>query len=59
MTFWRRFSYRGERRSYLNASCPLPQGFTVGFVSFARVTYTLAGGQRLSSEVTRSCRARQ
>ncbi len=54
----RRFRYRGQPRSYLSASCPIPPRFTAGFFSFAKVTYTLAGGRRVSTGIARSCRAR-
>ncbi len=54
----RAFVYRGKRRSYLTASCPLPPHFTSGFLSFARATYTFAGGDELTTESVRSCRAR-
>jgi hypothetical protein len=53
----REFAHNGERRSYLSASCPAPKNFTAGF-SFARATYTLAGGDQLQIESVRSCRAR-
>jgi hypothetical protein len=55
----RRFLWHGKRRSYLNASCPLPPHFTSGFLSFARATYTFAGGDELTTESVRSCRARE
>jgi hypothetical protein len=54
----RRFDYRGKRRSYLSANCPVPKSFTAGFLSFARATYAFAGGRRLRVESVRSCRAR-
>ena len=54
----RNFTYRGERQSYLSASCPIPDHFTVGFLSFARATYTFEGGEQISTETVRSCRAR-
>jgi hypothetical protein len=54
----RNFSYRGKKRSYLNASCPVPGNFTAGFLSFARATYTFADGRQLRPQVVRSCRAR-
>jgi hypothetical protein len=54
----RSFTDRGNRRSYLNASCPVPRKFTAGFLSFARATYTFAGGGELTTEAVRSCRAR-
>jgi hypothetical protein len=54
----RSFRERGEKRSYLKASCPVPKGFTAGFLSFARATYTFQGGRQLTTESVRSCRAR-
>jgi hypothetical protein len=54
----RNFIYRGKPHSYLSASCPVPHGFTAGFLSFARATYTFAGGDQLTTETVRSCRAR-
>ncbi|MGV1048596.1 MAG: hypothetical protein ACOYD4_08770 [Solirubrobacterales bacterium] len=57
MTLSRRFSFRGHRYSYLSASCPIPRQFSAGFFSFARSTYTLAGGRRVGTSIPRSCRA--
>ena len=54
----RSFMYRGKRRSYLSASCPVPPHFTAGFLSLARATYTFAGGDELTTETVRSCRVR-
>ncbi len=58
MDLGRRYEYRGRRLSYLSASCPIPRRFTAGFFSFAKATFTLAGGRRLSTGIARSCRAR-
>lgn len=58
MTLSRRYAYRGRRRSYLNASCPIPRRFTAGFFSLARVAYRLVGGRQVSTAIARSCRAR-
>jgi hypothetical protein len=58
ITVSRDFSYRGKKRSYLTASCPVPGNFTAGFLSFARATYTFADGRQLRPQVVRSCRAR-
>ena len=49
---------QGARVSYLSASCPIPKGFTAGFLSFARATYTFEGGKQMRTESVRSCRAR-
>lgn len=58
MDLSRRYAYRGRRLSYLSASCPIPKRFTAGFFSFAKATFTLAGGRRVSTGIARSCRAR-
>jgi hypothetical protein len=55
---FRRFRFHGRERSYLSASCPLPQSFTAGFFSFAKARFTLADGRRVGTSITRSCRAR-
>jgi hypothetical protein len=54
----RRFNYRGKRHSYLSANCPVPKNFTAGFLSFARATYSFAGGTEIVTESVRSCRVR-
>jgi hypothetical protein len=54
----RSFSRDGERHSYLSASCPVPKHFTAGFLSFARATYSFAGGREVKVAAVRSCRAR-
>ncbi len=53
----RNFLFDGTRHSYLNASCPVPQQFTAGFLSFARATYSFADGDELTAESVRGCRA--
>jgi hypothetical protein len=58
MDFYRRYTYRGRRRSYISASCPLPPRVPLGIFSFAKATFTLADGRRISKGIARSCRAR-
>jgi hypothetical protein len=58
MDFSRRYISGGRRLSYLSASCPIPKRFTAGFFSFAKATFTLADGRRVSTGIARSCRAR-
>lgn len=58
ITVARDFTYRGKRRSYLTASCPVPQNLTAGFLSLARANYTFADGRTLHPQIVRSCRAR-
>jgi hypothetical protein len=55
---FRRFRFQGKERSYLSASCPIPKIVTAGFFSFAKASFTLAGGRRVGTSITRSCRAR-
>lgn len=57
LTLARQFDYRGKRRSYINASCPVPRPFTAGFLAFARATYGFEDERELSVESVRSCRA--
>jgi hypothetical protein len=57
MTLSRRFAYRGQWRSYLMASCPIPNPFTAGFLAFAQATYTFAEDDPVEVESVRSCRA--
>jgi hypothetical protein len=54
----RMFNHQGERRSYLSASCPVPHGFTAGFLSFARATYAFADGRKIHTQAVRSCSTR-
>jgi hypothetical protein len=55
---FRRFAFSGRERSYISASCPIPKQFTAGFFSFAKASFTLAGGRRVGTSIIRSCRAR-
>jgi hypothetical protein len=58
LTLFRRFRHERISRSYLSASCPVPQSLTAGFFSFARVAYGFAGGSKIATAITRGCRAR-
>jgi hypothetical protein len=57
MSLGRRYAYRGRERGFISASCPIPKIFTAGFIPFARATYTLVDGRRVSTEIARGCRA--
>jgi hypothetical protein len=54
----RSFSFHGKRHSYLSAGCPAPKGVSIVSFPFARASFGFAGGQTLTSVLTRSCRAR-
>lgn len=55
MVIERSFTYRGEKQSYVLASCPAPVGLNkVGF-ELARVTYYFRGAPRIDTSAIRSC----
>lgn len=54
----RRYRAGGEARSYLNAKCPLPPRFRVGFFPLARATYGFAGRPSRAITILRGCRVR-
>lgn len=58
MRLSRRYRYKGKQHSYLSASCPAPKGF--GSVPFPliKASFVFDGGRKLSSTLTRHCRAR-
>lgn len=58
MSFGRRYKFAGKRRSFLSARCAAPQGFPGALFSFARGSFSFAGGQQLSTTLTRDCRVR-
>jgi hypothetical protein len=55
----REYSYRGERRGYLSASCAAPEGFSIVPFAFARGTFRFAGGTDLDTTLSRDCRVRE
>jgi len=58
LTLGRTFSAHGARRSYLSAGCPAPAGASVAPFRLARASFAFAGGARLGSTISRSCRVR-
>jgi hypothetical protein len=54
----RNFTFRGQPRSYLSASCDAPAGFPGATFAFAHASMSFADGRTLSSTLTRSCRVR-
>lgn len=59
ITLGRRYRAGGERRSYLNAHCPLPPRFTTLSVPLARATYYFAPRPTISQPILRRCRVRR
>ena len=54
----RRYTLRGEKRSFVSASCPLPSGVNIASFSFARSTYIFQDGTKVASVLRRECKAR-
>jgi hypothetical protein len=55
LELFRRYTFHGERRSYISAACAAPVGFRIATFPFARVSMKFADGRRLSSTLIRSC----
>ncbi|HEV7769271.1 MAG TPA: hypothetical protein VGO66_01290 [Solirubrobacterales bacterium] len=54
----RTYSYRGERRGFISASCSAPTGFTAGIFAFARGNFRFSDGKTVRVALTRDCRVR-
>jgi hypothetical protein len=53
----RRYAHRGSRHSFLSAGCPAHKGFPGALFPLARTTFGFAGGRKLVSSLTESCKA--
>ena len=58
LTIGRTYTYRGERRSFISASCAAPSGFTVAIFTLAGGTFFFADGKRIETSLARDCRVR-
>jgi hypothetical protein len=58
MTIGREYNYRGQRRSYIAASCSAPDGFPEAVFSFARGSFYFADHEQFHTTLTRDCRVR-
>jgi hypothetical protein len=58
MTFGRMYTYKGKRRSYLNAGCPAPPGFPSALYPAVRATYRFETGQNVTTQLDRTCKVR-
>lgn len=54
----RRYSYRGEARSYLSAGCPAPKGFPGAAFPFARASFGFKGRTLSPPPLRRNCKVR-
>jgi hypothetical protein len=58
LTIGRRYSFGGQRRSYVSAACSAPAGFDEVPFSFARGTFRFEGHQEIRETLLRTCRVR-
>lgn len=54
----REYSYRGQRLSFLSASCAAPPGFPGAPFTLAKGTFSFGDGRQLVTKLTRSCHVR-
>ena len=54
----RQYSYRGQRLSFLSASCAAPPGFPGAPFTLAKGTFKFGDGRQLITKLTRSCHVR-
>jgi hypothetical protein len=58
MRLARSFHFKGERHSFLSASCPAPKGFSKTPFRLAKTSFAFAGGTNVSQTLSETCRAR-
>lgn len=58
MRLHRTYMYQGKERSYVSASCGAPEGFPGAVYSFARGSFSFAGGRQITSTLVRDCTVR-
>lgn len=54
----RNYTYKGQRRSYLSASCAAPAGFPGASFSLARGSFQFADGRTIDATLSRVCKVR-
>lgn len=59
MKLRRTYTWRGKKRSYVNAGCAAPPGFPGAVYAFARGNFGFAGGQSLTTTLVRDCTVRK
>jgi len=57
MKLSRRYSYRGERHSFLSAGCPAPKGFSGAVYPLAQASFGFAVGPSITVDQTGVCKA--
>jgi hypothetical protein len=54
----RRYSFGGQRRSYLSAACGAPAGFPGAVFPFARGSFRFEAHRKIQTTLIRDCRVR-
>lgn len=54
----RDYTYRGQHRSFLSASCAAPEGFNSAPFAFARGSFHFSNGKTVRVSLVRNCRVR-
>ncbi len=54
----RNYTYRGQRHSYISASCAAPAGFPGAVFPLAKGSFYFADGRKLDTTLTRDCHVR-
>jgi hypothetical protein len=55
LTLRRKYSFRGRRLSYFNASCPAPRGTSVASFPLALASFTFSENRSIALQVPKSC----
>lgn len=55
LVFGRTYRFRGQPHSFLSARCAAPAGFPGALFTFAKGSFTFAGGTQLSPALVRDC----
>jgi hypothetical protein len=58
LTIGRNYTYRGQHRSFISASCPAPAGFPGAVFSLARGSFYFVDGKKIETTLARDCRVR-
>jgi len=58
LTIGRRYSFRGERRSYASAACGAPAGFPGAVFPFVRARFRFEAHREIRTTLVRDCRVR-
>jgi hypothetical protein len=58
LTIGREYNYRGQRLSFISASCAAPAGFPGAVFPFARGSFHFEDGRQINTTLSRDCRVR-